>query len=47
MVYQLPSPADFSWARFATFFLHAFSPNTTAKLRLYTDRAIIMRGPSP
>jgi len=37
MVYQLPSPADFSWARFATFFLHAFSPNTTAKLRLYTD----------
>jgi hypothetical protein len=37
MVYQLPSPADFSWARFATFFPHAFSPNTTAKLRLYTD----------
>jgi hypothetical protein len=37
MVYQLSSPADFSWARFATFFLHAFSPNTTVKLRLYTD----------
>jgi len=37
MVYQLPSPADLSWARFATFFLHAFSPNTTVKLRLYTD----------
>jgi hypothetical protein len=37
MVYQLPSPIDLSWARFATFFLHAFSPNTTVKLRLYTD----------
>jgi hypothetical protein len=37
MVYQLPSATDFSWARFATFFLHAFSPNTTVKLRLYAD----------
>jgi hypothetical protein len=37
MVYQLPSATDFSWARFATFFLYAFSPNTTVKLRLYTD----------
>jgi hypothetical protein len=36
MIYQLP-PTDFSWARFATFFLYAFSPNTTVKLRLYTD----------
>ena len=36
MVYQLP-PTDFSWARFATFFLYAFSPNATVKLRLYTD----------
>jgi hypothetical protein len=36
MTYQLP-PTDFRWARFATFFLHAFSPNTTVKLRLYTD----------
>jgi hypothetical protein len=37
MVYQLPSATDFSWARFATFFLFAFSPNATVKLRLYTD----------
>jgi len=37
MVYQLPSATDFSWARFATFFLYAFLPNTTVKLRLYTD----------
>jgi hypothetical protein len=37
MVYQLPSATDFSWARFATFFLYAFSLNTTVKLRLYTD----------
>jgi hypothetical protein len=37
MVCLLPSPADFSWSRFATFFLYAFSPNTTVKLRLYTD----------
>jgi hypothetical protein len=36
MIYQFP-PTNFSWARFATFFLHAFSPNTTVKLRLYTD----------
>jgi hypothetical protein len=47
MVYQLPSATDFSWARFATFFLHAFSPNTTVKLRLYTDPGNYMRGPSP
>jgi hypothetical protein len=37
MVYQLPSATDFSWARFATFFLYAFSPNTTVKLRLYNN----------
>jgi hypothetical protein len=36
MIYQLP-PTDFSWARLATFFLYTFSPNTTVKLRLYTD----------
>jgi hypothetical protein len=37
MVYQLPSATDFSWARFATFFLYAFSLNTTVKLRLYNN----------
>jgi hypothetical protein len=37
MIYQLPSATDFSWARFATFFLYAFSLNTTVKLRLYTN----------
>ena len=37
MVYQLPLATDFSWARFATFFLYAFSPDTTVKLRPYTD----------
>jgi len=37
IVYPLPQPADFSWARFATCFLYAFSPSTTVKLRLYND----------
>ena len=37
MDYQLSTATDFSWAKFATFFLYAFSPNATVKLRLYTD----------
>jgi hypothetical protein len=44
MVYQLPSATDFGWARFATFFLYAFSPNTTVKLRLYTDPSYYYEG---
>ena len=44
MIYGLPSPADFSWARFATFFLYAFSPNTTVKLRFYTDQSNYFEG---
>jgi len=44
MIYMLPSPADFSWARFATLFLYAFSPNTTVKLRFYTDQSNYFEG---
>ena len=44
MIYMLPSPADFSWAHYVTFFLYAFSPNTTVKLRLYTDSSNYYEG---
>jgi hypothetical protein len=44
MIYRLPSPANFSWARYATFFLYAFSPNTTVKLRLYTNQSNYFEG---
>ncbi len=37
MIYNLSQPRDFSWARYATFFLYAFWPDTTVKLRFYTD----------
>ncbi len=37
MILSLTPSRDFSWARFATFFLYAFSPETSVKLRFYTD----------
>jgi len=44
MIYRLPSAANFSWARFATLFLYAFSPNTTVKMRFYTDQSNYFEG---